>query len=91
MTPEGKVKQKLKLWLKQRKAYWFMPVQTGYGSHTLDFLVCLYGMFVGLETKAPGGKLTPRQQVVANWIKESGGKVFLVSENEEGALTFKEV
>jgi hypothetical protein len=91
MTPEGQVKAKLKQHLKQRKAYWFMPVQAGYGSNTLDFLVCMNGMFVGLECKRPGEKLTPRQEVVANWIKTSGGKVLLVSEDKEGALTFKEI
>lgn len=89
-TPEGKVKQKLKLLLKLLKAYWHMPVQNGMGSPSLDFHVCLpivitpsligkrVGLYVGIETKAPGKVMTPRQQETAKAIVEAGGKVFLI-------------
>jgi hypothetical protein len=89
-TPEGKVKTHLKLILKMLQAYWHMPVQNGMGSPSLDFHVCLplivtqdmvgkrMGFYVGIETKAPGKPLTPRQTVTAASVVAAGGKVFLV-------------
>jgi hypothetical protein len=78
-TPEAKVKAKLKAWLYARKSYWFMPVQTGYGSTTLDFLACWEGQFIAYECKAEGHKLTPRQKLVARQIVNAGGHVFKVT------------
>jgi hypothetical protein len=78
MTPEGKVKALVKAWLKERNAYAFMPVQTGYGVATLDFLCCIHGRFVAIETKAPGGKLTPRQQRTMAEIASAGGIAWIV-------------
>lgn len=90
MTPEGKVKGTVKTLLKMLKAYWHMPVQNGMGQPALDFHVCLpilitsemvgkrMGLYVGIETKAPGKPLTPRQQVTARSIEDAGGKVFLI-------------
>ena len=74
MTPEGKVKAAIKNWLSHQKAYSFMPVQTGYGAATLDFLVCINGKYIGVETKAPGIKTpSPRQQIVMDAIEAAGG------------------
>ena len=77
-TPEGRVKAALKKYL-GLGTYWFMPVQTGYGATSLDFLVCLHGKFVGYECKAPGKKLTPRQEHVARQIWAAGGSAFKVT------------
>jgi hypothetical protein len=76
MTPEGKVKDEIKKWLRQHDAYFFMPIQTGYGAATLDFLICHRGRFIGLETKAPGKKASPRQLLVMNAIIEAGGEAY---------------
>lgn len=73
MTPEGKVKADIKKWLKDRGAYFFMPVQTGYGATTLDFLVCLNGRFIGIEAKAPGKQASARQRLVMDAIREANG------------------
>lgn len=78
MTPEGKVKDEVKKYLTERGAYFFMPVQSGYGAATLDFLVCLNGKFIALETKAPGKKLTARQKIIAEQIADAGGYVIRV-------------
>jgi len=72
-TPEGKIKDKVKAVLKKHGAYYFMPVQTGYGASTLDFLVCHKGNFIAIETKAPGKKLTARQEVIVNDIAAAKG------------------
>jgi hypothetical protein len=78
-TPESKVKVKLKAHLYRHKVYWFMPVQTGYGSITLDFLACWEGQFIAYECKAEGRKLTPRQEFVARQITNAGGLVYKVT------------
>jgi hypothetical protein len=87
---ESKVKAKLRSWLEARKAYWFMPVQTGYGAATLDFLCCIEGRFIACETKRPGKHLTPRQFLVAALIRAAGGTVYRVTLNDDGDLVFEE-
>ena len=77
MTPEGKVKAEIKRYLKARGAYFFMPVQTGYGSTSLDFLVCLNGRFIGIEAKSLIGQPTPRQLAVMREIMATGGFAML--------------
>jgi len=84
MTPEGKIKKRLREKLKKLpKRYVFMPVQSGLGASTLDYLCCINGHFVGIETKKPGGKMTPRQEIVAAEIEAAGGIVFLVDSDAE--------
>ena len=81
MTPEGRVKAKVKRLLADHGAYSFMPVQTGYGATTLDFLVCVYGFFVAIETKAGKGKITERQHRTIDEIKAAGGFAIVVRED----------
>lgn len=79
-TPEGKVKAKVKKALdKLGSDCWrFMPVQGGYGSVALDFLLAIRGRFVAIETKAPGKKLTPLQEQTKAAIEAAGGVVLVV-------------
>lgn len=89
-TPEGKVKDKVKAVLRSRLSYWHMPVQNGMGQPALDFHVCMpvlitpemvgetIGVYVGIETKKPGGKLTPRQINTMAEIAAAGGKTFMI-------------
>jgi hypothetical protein len=88
---ESKVKHKLKAYLQACKSYWFMPVQTGYGATSLDFLCCVNGRFFAYETKRPGKHLTPRQWLVAAQIRAAGGKVFMVTLDDDGDLVFEEL
>ena len=86
MTPEGRVKAKLRQLLKDIGAYQFWPVQTGYGSATIDVLFCHQGKFYGIETKRPEvKKVTPRQECVMRDIAAAGGGVWL--ENSEDLAT----
>ncbi len=79
MKPEEAVKAANKGWLKDHGAYFFMPVQTGYGATTLDFLVCLNGRFIGIEAKRPGIKRpSPRQKICMENIEAAGGWSFCV-------------
>lgn len=81
MTPEVKVKQKVKDVLKGLGAYYVMPVTGGYGnSGAPDFLVCYGGRFVGIECKAGKGKPTGLQIKNLQSIEQSGGQSLIVNE-----------
>lgn len=86
-TPEGKVKAMVSRKLKELHAKWplykFMPVQNGLGASTLDYLLCVRGRFVAIETKKPGGKMTPRQEAVTKEIVNAGGVVYVITNEEE--------
>jgi|SRR5579859_5948221 len=81
MTPEGRIKAMVKKALDiYIQPHWrFMPVQTGYGSTALDFLICVNGWFVAIETKKDGkAKLTPLQQTTKTDMEAAGALVFVV-------------
>lgn len=81
MTPEGRVKAKVKrrLALLAKRCYSFMPVQTGYGKKGLDFFLCINSWFVAIETKADATKkMTELQKAIAEEIREADGLVFLI-------------
>lgn len=84
MTPEGKVKARVKALLKKHKAYYHMPVVNGLGSPSLDFIGCHRGLFFAIETKAGNQGMTPRQEATAKEMDTADGKVFLV--NDETGL-----
>jgi len=77
-TPEAKVKDRIKKLLNKHNVYYFMPVQTGLGSRTLDFLCCVNGKFLAIEAKAPDKYYTPQQECIARNIRNSSGKVLLI-------------
>jgi precorrin-6B methylase 2 len=79
MTPEGKVKVKVKNMLNAYGAYHFWPVQMGMGSRTLDCLACHNGRALAIETKAPGQKMTDQQKAIAERMEYSRCKVFEIS------------
>ncbi len=75
-TPEGWVKKIVKEMLDLHpRAYYHMPVQNGMGSPTLDFICCIDGRYVAIETKAPGKRMTARQEQTAAQIAAGGGEV----------------
>ena len=82
MTPEGKIKNKIKKVLDKVGAYYFMPVQMGLGKRTLDFLVCHKGKFFGFEAKAPGQKPTALQKLCMEEIVEAGGDCIVIDSVE---------
>lgn len=79
MTPEGKVKKKVSDLLKATPEVWYtMPVPSGFGESTLDYLGCHRGRFFAIETKAPGKKPTLRQMQTMAAIERGGGKTFVI-------------
>lgn len=83
-TPEGRVKSKVRAALTELPAtYRFMPVQNGMGAPSLDFICCIAGLFVAIETKVPGKHLTDRQRTTANAIAAAGGMVFVIRDVQD--------
>ena len=84
MTPESKVKAKVNRALKPLvdagSAWKFMPVQNGMGIPGLDYLICVGGRFIAIETKVKGKVPTPRQDTTIAAIRDAGGKVFVVDD-----------
>lgn len=81
MTPEAKVKARIKRILAEAGAYYAMPVGTGFGnSGTPDFLVCYLGDFIAIEAKANGNKPTALQEKHLNDIRLAGGIALVIDE-----------
>ena len=79
-TPEGKVKDEVKKYLKSIGAYYFMPVQTGYGAAGVDFYICYEGWFIAIETKAGEAVPTPRQRKVLVDVDACGGMALCIND-----------
>ncbi len=87
MTPEAKVKERVKKVLKSIGAYYAMPVTGGYGvSGIPDFLVCYNGMFIGLECKAGKGQTTALQEKNLSDIRRAGGMSYVINESNISLL-----
>ena len=87
MTPEGKVKKRVKEILKELGAYYAMPVTGGYGNSGVpDFLICEAGLFYGIECKANGGKPTALQLKNLADIRRAGGVALVIDETNVDQL-----
>lgn len=80
MTPESKVKEKVKNVLKLAGAYYAMPHGAGYGNAGVpDFLICHQGEFIGVECKATAkDKPTALQLNNLMEIRRAGGRGFVI-------------
>lgn len=87
MTPEAKVKAKVKKLLDELRIYYFFPPANGYGRAGIpDVVGCFMGLFVAVECKAGKGKLTALQEVEIAKIKEAGGFTFVAREDNINEL-----
>jgi hypothetical protein len=88
MTPERRVKAKVRKVLDKLGAYYVMPVTGGFGnSGAPDFLVCLHGRFVGVECKAGKNTTTPLQEKNLRQLSQAGGIALVV--NDENVDVFE--
>jgi Holliday junction resolvase len=82
MTPEAKVKKKIKERLDYMGAYFIQPIGTGFGSSGApDIVVCHKGKFYGLEIKSGVNKPTALQMDNLNRIEDSGGYAVVINES----------
>lgn len=80
-TPEGRTKKKIKIVLDKYSNYglwYFMPVPGGYGAPALDYIGAFLGSGFSIEAKAPGKKLTPRQELTSAQMRAARMRVFVV-------------
>lgn len=75
MTPEGKVKERIKALLKSIGAWYYMPVPTGFAGASVDFFVCWRGQFYAIEAKRADGRgtVSARQKDTLRAVAEAGG------------------
>ena len=82
MTPEGKVKAKLKKTLDEMGIWHFSPFQAGMGRAGVpDVIGCYRGLFVAFECKAGKNQPTALQEREINAIRTAKGLAFVVDEN----------
>lgn len=81
MTPEGKVKKRVKAILDELRVYYFSPMQNGMGRAGIpDIIACHGGRFIGIECKAGNNKPTALQERELNRILNAGGEAFVINE-----------
>lgn len=82
MTPEKKIKIKVKKILDKLGAYHCMPSTGGYGASGVpDIIACYKGLFIGIECKANGGKPTALQIKHLSLIKQAKGFSIIIDEH----------
>jgi len=84
MTPEGRVKKKLKDLLEPfgKSLYQYWPVGNGMGAPALDVIICFNGQFLSIELKAGKKQMTDRQVTTAGNINAAGGMTLMINEHE---------
>ena len=94
MTPEGRVKAKLKKWMASAKWYAYWPVPVGFGKQMVD---CLAWTTDGqrnypfaIEVKKEGvDKPTPRQAAIMREMRKAGVITYVVT-MRDGQLVWLE-
>lgn len=87
MNREADVKARVKRALARLGAWYTMPHQAGYSQAGVpDFLVCIKGHFIGIETKFGNNQPTPLQHRQLADIRRAGGHAFVVNETNVGEL-----
>ena len=82
MTPESKVKARVKKILDYLGAYYFMPATGGYGRSGIpDIVGCYKGVFFAVECKAGKGIPTALQEREIQKIIKAGGAAWVVNED----------
>jgi hypothetical protein len=82
MTPEGKVKVKVKKVLDSLGCYHFSPQTGGYGrSGVPDIIACINGRFVGIECKSGTNQPTALQKNNIDRINACKGLGIIVNES----------
>lgn len=80
-TPEGRVKARVAITLKEMGIWFFMPPANGYGRAGIpDFIGCMNGGLIAIEAKAGKNKPTALQLRELERIQAAGGLALIVNE-----------
>ena len=85
-TSEGIIKAELKKMLKayEPEVWYFMPIGGPYAAKgTPDFILCVAGDFISVETKAKGKKPTVLQELCMAKIRVAGGQAYVIDCEEK--------
>ena len=84
-TPEGVTKDDIKKLLAAYgdELYAFWPVQTGYGSRTVDCLICFRGLFIAVEAKRRGARARKFQERILDKIRDANGHAICIDSADE--------
>ena len=81
MTPEGKVKKKVKVALDEIGAYYFSPQAGAFGRAGIpDIVGCIKGRFFAIECKAGSNTTTALQDKEIEKIRDVGGVALVINE-----------
>ena len=84
---EAWTKDQIKRMLKEFKIWYFMPASGRFGKAGVpDFVCCVKGKFLGIETKTLGKKPTDIQSACHDKIRNSGGRVSVIDETGLASL-----
>ena len=90
MTPEAKVKARVKKVLDKHGVYYFLPATGGYGRAGVpDIIACFNGQFIAIETKAGKGQLTELQKRELDKIMNADGLTYVA--REDNLIELKEL
>ncbi len=74
----------IKKWCEECGVYYIRNVGGVYNRSGIpDFVICYNGLFIGIECKRYGGKLTKAQSRELSRIVNSGGRSFVISDVEQ--------
>lgn len=87
-TPEGKVKAKIRAFLKSRgeRCWYCQPIGSAYSGGGIPDIVGVYRRVgFAIEVKAPGkeGNTTPLQEMALARVQAAGGVAFVASDVEK--------
>ncbi len=85
-TPEKKVKAAIKKLLFAMDCWYYMPVPSGYGEATLDFLCSYKGRSFAVEAKAHGKTLSLRQQITIKTMSSRGVPCIMIDSASDDSM-----
>lgn len=75
---EASVKNRVKQILSEHRVFWYMPIPQNRRG-IADFQCCVGGIFLMIETKGTGGRLSKLQKHMKKIVEESGGLFWVVT------------
>lgn len=90
--PEKRIENQIKSYLDSIGAYYIKTHGSMFSkAGTPDILACVNGKFVGIEVKAPGGRVSALQIANIKLINNAGGVAFVAYSLEETKQHIKEL